>query len=67
MVELTDHMKMIIKQEEKKLTLPTDPAIQLPTHVELPVLGTATQQLIDSNETPAQINEKQFRKEVEEL
>ena len=65
-VELTHHMKMIIK-EEKKLTPPTDPAIQLPTRDELPVLGTtATQQLIDSNET-AHIDEEQFRKEVEEL
>jgi len=64
-VELTHHMKMIIK-EEKKLTPPSDPAIQLPTRAELPVLGTATQQLIDSNET-AQIDEEQFRKEVEEL
>lgn len=61
-VEFTDHMKMIIK-EEKKLTPPTDPAIQLPTRKELPVLGTATQQLIDSNET-AQIDVEQFRKEV---
>ena len=64
-VELTAHLKMIIKQE-KKLTVPSDPAIELPTRAELPVLGTATQQLIDSNNT-AQIDEAQFRKDAEEM
>ena len=64
-VELTAHLKMIIKQE-KKLTVPSDPAIELPTRAELPVLGIATQQLIDSNNT-AQIDEAQFRKDAEEM
>ncbi len=34
--------------------------------MELPILGTATQQLMESNAT-ARINEEQFRKEAEEL
>jgi hypothetical protein len=63
--ELKNHPKWIIK-EEKKLTVPSDPFIELPTRAELPVLGTATQQLIDSNNT-AQIDEEQFRKDAQEM
>jgi hypothetical protein len=63
--ELATHLKMIIR-EEKKLTLPTDPAIEMPKRAELPILGTATQQLLESNDT-AEIDEKEFRERVAEL
>ena len=59
--ELTMHLKMIIR-EEKKLTPPTDPALEMPKRAELPILGTATQQLLESNDT-ARIDEKKFRRE----
>ena len=48
--ELATHLKMIIR-EEKRLTLPKDPALEMPKHPELPILGTASQQLIESNAT----------------
>jgi hypothetical protein len=62
---LAAHLRMIIR-EEKKLTPPKDPALEMPKRLELPTLETATQQLMESNVT-ARINEEQFRKEAEEL
>jgi hypothetical protein len=63
--ELAAHLRMIIR-EEKKLTPPKDPALEMPKRLEPPILGTATQQLMESNAT-ARINKEQFRKEAEEL
>ena len=63
--ELIMHLKMIIR-EEKKLTPPTDPALEMPKRAELPILGTATQQLLESNDT-ARIDEKEFRERAAEL
>jgi hypothetical protein len=63
--ELAAHLRMIIR-EEKKLTPPKDPGLEMPKHLELPILGTATQQLMESNAT-ARISKEQFRKEAEEL
>jgi hypothetical protein len=63
--ELAAHLRMIVR-EEKKLMPPEDPVLEMPKHLELPILGTATQQLMESNAT-ARINKKQFRKEAEEL
>jgi hypothetical protein len=63
--ELATHLRMIIR-EEKKLTPPKDPAVEMLKHLELPILGTATQQRMESDAT-ARINEEQFRKEAEEL
>jgi hypothetical protein len=62
--ELATHLKLTIR-EEKKLRPPKDPAMEMPKHLELPILGTATQQLMESN-TTAWIDEEKFRKEVEE-
>ena len=63
--ELVMHLKMIIR-EEKKLTPPTDPALEMPKRAELPILGTATRQLLESNDT-AKIDEKEFRERAAEL
>jgi hypothetical protein len=52
--------------EEKKLTPPTDPALEMPNRAELPILGTATQQLLESNDT-AEIDKKEFRERAAEL
>ena len=65
MHELATHLKMIIR-EEKKLTPPKDPALETPKRPELPILGTITHQLIESNAT-ATIDDDEFRKEAEEL
>ncbi len=45
---------------------PTDPSLEMLKHAELPILGTATQQLLESNNT-AKIDEKQFRNGATEL
>jgi len=63
--ELAMHLKMIIR-EERKLTPPTDPALEMPKRAVLPILGTATQQLLERNDT-AKIDEKEFRERAEEL
>lgn len=63
--ELAAHLKMIIR-EEKKLTPPKDPALVMPKRIELPTLGTATRQLMES-EASALIDEEQFRREANEL
>ena len=42
-------MKMIIR-EEKKLMIPNDPALEMTKHLELPILGTATQKLMESSD-----------------
>jgi hypothetical protein len=63
--ELAAHLRMIVR-EEQKLPPPKDLAFEMPKRLELPMLGTATQQLMESNAT-ARINEEQFRKEAEEL
>ena len=63
--ELATHLKMIIR-EEKRLTPPKDPALEMPKCLELPILGTTSQQLIESNATAA-IDEKEFRERVAEL
>ena len=63
--ELATHLKMIIR-EEKRLTPPKDPALKMPKRPELPILGTASRQLIESNAT-ATIDEDEFRKQAEEL
>ena len=63
--ELAKHLKMIIR-EEKRLTPPKDPALEMPKRPELLILGTASQQLIESNAT-AMIDEDEFRKQSEEL
>ena len=62
---MATHLKMIIR-EEKRLTPPKDPALEMPKRPELPILGTASQQLIKSNAT-ATIDEDEFRKQAEEL
>ncbi len=59
------HLKIII-WEEKKLMPPTDPALEMPKRAELPILGTAKQQLLESNDT-AKIDEKEFRERAAEL
>ena len=59
------HLKMIIR-EERKLTPPSDPALEMPMRAVLPILGTAAQQLLESNDT-AKIDEKEFRERVAEL
>jgi len=56
---------MIIR-EEKRLTPPKDPALEMPKRPELPIFGTASWQLIESNAT-ATIDKDEFRKQVEEL
>ena len=56
---------MIIR-EEKRLTPPKDLALEMPKRLELPILGTASQQLIESNATAA-IDEKEFREKAAEL
>ncbi len=56
---------MIIR-EENKLTPPTDSALEMPKRTELPILGTTTQQLFESNDT-ARIDEKEFRESAAEL
>ncbi len=43
--ELATHLRMIIR-EEKKLTPPKDPALEMPKRLELPILKTSTQQLM---------------------
>ena len=58
--DLVAHLKMIIK-EETKLTPPKDLAMKMPKHLEVPILGTATQQLMENNIT-ARIDEEDFRK-----
>jgi hypothetical protein len=63
--ELAMHLKMIIK-EEQKLMPPIDPALEMPKRAELPILGTATHQLLESNDT-AKIDEKNFRERATEL
>ena len=65
MNELAAHLRMIIR-EEKKLTPPKDPALVMPKRLELPTLGTATKQLVESDAS-ALIDEEQFRKETIEL
>ena len=65
MDELATHLKMIIR-EEKRLTPPKDPALEMPKCLELPILGTTSQQLIESNATAA-IDEKEFRERAAEL
>jgi hypothetical protein len=45
--ELAAHLRMIVR-EEQKLTPPEDPALEMPKHLELPILGNATQQLMES-------------------
>ena len=63
--ELGTHLKMIIR-EEKRLTPPKDPALEMPKRPELPILGTASHQLIENNATAA-IDEKEFRERAAEL
>ncbi len=63
--ELATHLRMIVR-EEKKLTPPKDPALEMPKRLELPILGTATQQLMESDAT-ARIDEEQFRKKADKL
>jgi hypothetical protein len=63
--ELAAHLKMILR-EEKKLTPPKDPALIMPKRLELPTLGTATKQLMESEES-AVIDEEKFRREATEL
>ena len=63
--ELAMHLKMIIR-EQRKLTPPTDPALEMPKRAELPILGTATKQLLESKDT-AKIDEKEFRERAAEL
>jgi hypothetical protein len=45
--ELADHLRKIIKAE-LKMTTPMDPSIKMPKRAELPILGTATRQLVES-------------------
>jgi hypothetical protein len=47
----------MIVREEKKLTPPKHPALEMPKRLELPTLRTATQQLMESNAT-AKIDEE---------
>jgi hypothetical protein len=63
--ELAAHLKMII-WEEKKLTPPKDPAVVMPQRLELPTMGTATKQLMESEDS-AVIDEEKFRREATEL
>ncbi len=63
--ELATHLRMIVR-EEKKLTPKKDLALEMPKRLELPILGTATQQLMESDAT-ARIDEEQFRKEADKL
>ena len=63
--KLAMHLKMIIR-EERKLMPPTDPALEMPKRAVLPILGTATQQLLESSDT-AKIDEKEFRERAAEL
>jgi hypothetical protein len=63
--ELATHLRMIVR-EEKKLTPPKDPALEMNKRFELPILRTATQQLMESDAT-AKVDDEQFRKEAEEL
>ncbi len=62
--ELALHLKMIIR-EERKLMPPTDPALEMPKRAVLPILRTATQQLLESNNT-AKIDESEFRERAAE-
>ena len=59
------HLKMIIR-EEKKLMPPTDPALETPKGAKLPILGTAMQQLLKSNDTD-RIDKKELRERAAEL
>ena len=63
--ELAAHLKMIIR-EERKLTPPKDPALVMLKRLELPTLGNATKQLMES-ENSAVIDEEIFRREATEL
>jgi len=63
--ELAMHLKMIIR-EERKLMPPSDPALEMQKRAVLPIHGTATQQLLESNDT-AKIDEKEFRERAAEL
>ncbi len=45
---------------------PTDPALEMSKHAEFPILGTATQQLLESKDT-ARIDKKEFRERALEL
>jgi len=63
--ELAMHLKMIIR-EESKIRPPTDPALEMPKRAVLPILGTVTQQLLESNDT-AKIDEREFRERAAEL
>jgi hypothetical protein len=63
--ELAPHLRMIVR-EEKELTPPTDPALEMPKRLELPILRTATQQLMEQSAT-AKIDKEQFRNEMKEL
>ncbi len=63
--ELATHLRMIIR-EEKKLTPTKDSVLEMPKRLELPILGTATQQLMESDAT-ARVDEEQFRKEADKL
>ena len=63
--ELSTLLKMIIR-EERKLVPTNDPAMEMPTREELPILGSATRQLMESNNT-AKIDEEKFKKDAEKL
>jgi hypothetical protein len=63
--ELAMHLKMIVR-EERKLTPPTDPTLEMPKRAVFPILRTATQQLLECNDT-AKIDEKEFRERAAEL
>ena len=65
MDNLPAHLRMIVR-EERKLMPPKDPALEMPKRLELPILGTATQQLMESDAT-ARVDEEQFRKEADKL
>ena len=65
MEELAAHFRMIVRGE-RKLIPPKDPALEMPKHLDLSILGTATQQLMEIN-TTSMINEEQFRKEAGEI
>jgi len=58
--ELATHLKMIIR-EEKRLTPPKDPALEMPKRPELPILGTASQQLIESNATALRLTKTNLK------
>jgi hypothetical protein len=62
---LVAHLRMIVR-EERKLMPPKDPALEMPKRLELPILGTATEQLMERNAT-ARIDKEHFKKEADEL